>query len=104
MKFFNIAGPCDERFHYMILAAARLPDAPRLVSRGEYFAVHAPRQTGKSTTLRAIARELTASGRYAALYVSCAILPSECDDPVALQSHLLDLIAGEAREPLARGL
>ncbi|MCB9551111.1 MAG: AAA-like domain-containing protein [Myxococcales bacterium] len=100
MKFFNIAGPCDERFHYMIPAAARLPEASKLVARGEYFAVHAPRQTGKSTTLRAIARELTASGRYAALYVSCEMMPREHQPRAEVVRLLLELLAYEARSEL----
>lgn len=33
--------------------------------------VHAPRQTGKTTSLRALARELTDEGKYAALHFSC---------------------------------
>jgi hypothetical protein len=35
-----------------------------------YFVVHAPRQTGKTTTLSALASELTSTGRYAALHFS----------------------------------
>lgn len=33
--------------------------------------IHAPQQTGQTTSLRALARELTDSGRYAALHFSC---------------------------------
>lgn len=56
MRFFNTAGPCDPRFHYMLPAAERLPEAPEIVEMGGYFVVHAPRQTGKTTTLAALAR------------------------------------------------
>jgi hypothetical protein len=55
----------------MVPALARLPEVPRLVERQGYFVVHAPRQTGKTTTLLALADELTRSGRYAALRFSC---------------------------------
>lgn len=55
----------------MIPALERLPTAPRLVDREGYFVVHAPRQTGKTTVIRALAEELTTSGRYAALAFSC---------------------------------
>jgi hypothetical protein len=68
---FNTTGPCRPELHYMIPAARRLPAAPRPVERGDYFVLHAPRQTGKTTVLRALAEQLTASGRYAALYFSC---------------------------------
>jgi hypothetical protein len=55
VRFFNVSGPCDPRFHYMLPAIERLPEAPALVERGAHFVVHAPRQTGKTTTLRALA-------------------------------------------------
>lgn len=71
MRRFNTAGPCDATRHYTLPAAARLPRARDLVEQGEYFVLHAPRQTGKSTTLRALAEALTAEGRFAALYFTC---------------------------------
>lgn len=55
----------------MIAAERRLPEAPDLVEQLGYFVVHAPRQTGKTTALIALAANLTASGRYAALLFSC---------------------------------
>src|SRR5258708_39790464 len=54
----------------MLPASARLPEVPELVARKQYFVVHAPRQTGKTTTLRALAAELTASGTHAAVKLS----------------------------------
>lgn len=89
MKFFNVAGPCDPRFHYMIPASPRLPEAPKLIEEGAYFAIHAPRQTGKTTTLRALAAEVTAAGRYAALYFSCEAARIRQDDLAAVQGVLL---------------
>jgi hypothetical protein len=68
---FNTAGPCHPDRHYMIPAARRLPKAPGLVEQGGYFVVYAPRQTGKTTAIRALAWQLTESGRYAAVYFSC---------------------------------
>ncbi|MEZ4431387.1 MAG: ATP-binding protein [bacterium] len=70
-KRFNVAGPCVAARHYMLPAAERLPRVGDLIEQGAYFAVHAPRQTGKTTTLRAIAREVTAAGEYAALHFTC---------------------------------
>jgi hypothetical protein len=68
---FNTAGPCIAAMHYMIPAERRLPQAPDLVEQLGYFVVHAPRQTGKTTALRALAENLTASGKYAAVLFSC---------------------------------
>lgn len=47
--------------------------------------VHAPRQTGKTTTLMALADRLTAEGRYAALHVSCeaaSVFPDDVGEVV----------------------
>ena len=62
MRRFNTAGPCEPSRHYMIPPLSRLPEAFDLVDQGDYFALHAPRQTGKTTTLRALAKELSAAG------------------------------------------
>ncbi|MBO2455597.1 ATP-binding protein [Actinomadura barringtoniae] len=71
MKAFNTAGPCVPGRDYMLDPLARLPDALRLAEQGKYFVVHAPRQTGKTTALRTMAKELNDTGRYAAVRVSC---------------------------------
>lgn len=69
-RTFGTAGPCVPGRHFMIPAAARLPEVPVLVGRENYFVLHAPRQTGKTTALQALATDLTASGRYAAIVLS----------------------------------
>ena len=71
MRHFNTTGPCDPELHYMLPAEGRLPGLDRLLARGAYFVVHAPRQTGKTTAMQALAERLTREGRYAALYFSC---------------------------------
>lgn len=70
-RHFNTAGPNNIEDHYTVPAAPRLPEARELIEQKGYFVVHAPRQTGKTTTLRALAKELTAEGRYAALHFTC---------------------------------
>src|SRR5262249_33667720 len=65
------AGPCDPARHYMVPPEPRLPEARELIEQQGYFVLHAPRQTGKTTTLRALAKTLTAEGRYAALHFTC---------------------------------
>ena len=69
-RFFNIAGPCVEGKHYMLTPAMRCRDIFMLIDQEMYFAIHAARQTGKTTMLIALTKELEASGRYHALYVS----------------------------------
>ncbi|WP_437714878.1 ATP-binding protein [Sorangium sp. So ce448] len=86
---FNTAGPCRPDWHYMIPAERRLPEAPGLVEQMGYFVVHAPRQTGKTTALRALARRLTAAGRFAALLFSCEEGEAWGDDIGAAQRAIL---------------
>jgi len=67
-KFFNIAGPCNPAKHYMLPATERLPEIMRLIEREQYFAIHAARQSGKTTLLKGLARDINASGERIALY------------------------------------
>ncbi|WP_246053758.1 hypothetical protein [Actinocorallia herbida] len=48
-----------------------LPYARELIEMERYFVVHGPRQSGKTTALRALARTLNAEGRVAAVWLSC---------------------------------
>jgi hypothetical protein len=70
-RFFNTTGACYPDKHYTLPAAERLVEARRLIDQEGYFVLHAPRQTGKTTSLLDLCRQLTAEGRYAALHVSC---------------------------------
>ena len=72
-RFFNTAGPCRPEMHYMLQPERRLPGLRQLVDQQLYFVVHAPRQSGKTTCLRAFAQALTAEGTYAALLTSCEV-------------------------------
>lgn len=100
MRFFNTAGPCEPDRHYMLPAAPRLPEARGLIDQGGYFVVHAPRQTGKTTTLRAIAKELAAEGRYAAVYSSCKVAEAAGEDVEQGVRAILD----ELRENVSAAL
>jgi hypothetical protein len=69
-RWFNTAGPCKPGYHYMLPPARRIPQMRGIIDQMQYFVLHAPRQTGKTTILRGLADELTAEGRYAAVWVS----------------------------------
>jgi hypothetical protein len=101
---FNVAGPCIAERHYMIPAERRLPEAPGLVDQLGYFVVHAPRQTGKTTALRALAQHLTASGRYAAVLLSCEAAHVAGDDYGAAEEILIARVLGEADTTLPADL
>ena len=86
----------------MLPAEERLPDARRIIDRGQYFVLHAPRQTGKTTSMADLARHLTAEGRYAALRFSCEAAEPFGDDIDAAERLVLDVIrATAAKQGLA---
>ncbi|MFI7143697.1 ATP-binding protein [Nonomuraea sp. NPDC050022] len=62
-----------------------------------YFVLHAPRQTGKTTTLRTLASELTAEGDIAALMFSCERAKAAGDDFARAESLLLDSLRAAAK-------
>jgi hypothetical protein len=92
MRRFNTAGPCVAGLHYMLPALERLPQARELIDAAHYFVVHAPRQTGKTTTLAALARALTAEGRHLALRFSCESGGTAGDDYAEATRAILDAI------------
>ncbi|QRN98161.1 ATP-binding protein [Archangium violaceum] len=95
-RWFNTAGPCRADRNYMLPALRRLPEVLPLIDQESYFVLHAPRQVGKTTALRALAEELTASGRYAALHFSCESGEVAGDDFTAAQQAILSRIRRSA--------
>ncbi|HHY53936.1 MAG TPA: AAA family ATPase, partial [Chloroflexi bacterium] len=73
----------------MLPAAARVQPARRLVADYNYFVIHAPRQTGKTTSMIALAQELTASGAYVAALVSVEVGAAFNSDPGAAELAIL---------------
>ena len=63
MRFFNTAGPMRLEDHYAIPPLARVDVAKllELIRAKQYFVLHAPRQTGKTSVLLAL-RDLLNSG------------------------------------------
>lgn len=72
MKFFNTAGPIIPEDHYYIPLSTRLNERElyQLIEQKKYFALHAPRQTGKTSTILNFAKQLNKEGKYIALYVN----------------------------------
>ncbi|MBI4706297.1 MAG: hypothetical protein HY744_34810 [Deltaproteobacteria bacterium] len=95
-RHFNTAGPCLAGRHYMVPPEPRLPEAQPLIEQGAFLVVHAPRQTGKSTTLGAIARRLAAQGRYAAVHFSCETAEPAGDDYERAERIVLGSLADAA--------
>lgn len=80
----------------MLPATARLPSLDRLITQESYFVIHAPRQTGKTTAMLALAQELTSSGRYAAILVSTEVGQPFSHDPGKAEIAILDAWRGAA--------
>ena len=95
-RHFNTAGPNVLQWHYTLSALARLPEVHRLVVDRAWFVLHAPRQVGKTTAMRALAQELTNSGNYAALWATCEAGEPYRDDPAAAELVVIDSIAASA--------
>jgi predicted AAA+ superfamily ATPase len=69
-RWFTTTGPCNPAKYYTLSPTERLPQLERLIAQESYFVLHAPRQTGKTTAMLALAQELTKSGRYTAILLS----------------------------------
>jgi hypothetical protein len=100
MKYFNTTGPCFPEDHYMLPALPRLPEMRSLIDQKLYFVLHAARQTGKTTSMLALARELTTEGRYAAIVLSVQPASVFSHDIDAAEKLLLDAWPDTAEDEL----
>ena len=101
MKKFNTTGPCFPDEHYMLPALDRLPGIRELVAGGNYFVVHAPRQTGKTTALKALVREINAGDDMYAFYCTLEAiqkLMAVPENAIREIRHLVLRSAGMIRE------
>ncbi len=94
-RFFNTAGPCEPSSHYMLPPEKRLPEVGNLIDRAQYFVLHAPRQSGKTTVVRTLAHSLTAGGRYAAVYTNCETAQPAGADVERGVSAILEALAAQ---------
>ncbi|MGB4979244.1 MAG: AAA family ATPase, partial [Anaerolineae bacterium] len=89
-RWFNVAGPCNPDIHYMLSPLTRIPAVWPLIEQQGYFVIHAPRQTGKTTAMIALARALTAAGRFAAVLLSAEVGAAFNNDPGAAELAILN--------------
>ncbi len=82
MRFFNTAGPvrCEEHYCLPPLTRLNLDDILSLIQQKKYFVLHAPRQTGKTSTLFALMDHLNQEGQYRCLYVNVEMAQSARED------------------------
>jgi len=111
-KQFNTAGPCKPDIHYMLSPTARLPELKALIDGQNYFVLHAPRQTGKTTAMMTLAQQLTASGDYTAIVLSVETGAAFKHDPILAQKYIIRnwisttkvLLPGDLQPPKLRDI
>ena len=98
-RFFNTEGPVVAEDHYLLPPLERIDtdEVLALIHRSKYFGLHAPRQTGKTTVLLALADLLRTGGEYRAVYVNVEVAQSAREDVEAAMRAILTQIALEAR-------
>ena len=101
MRSFNTAGPVDSTDHYLIPPLSRLDlnEVLGLVRDKKYFVLHAPRQTGKTSALLALAEVLNGRG-YGCVYVTIETARTARDDVQRAMRTVLVRLASRARKTL----
>jgi uncharacterized protein YlbG (UPF0298 family) len=69
-RFFNTSGANMPEDHYTVDPLSRLTSIRQLIKDKKYFILHAPRQTGKTTTIIELMHALNREGKYIALYIN----------------------------------
>ena len=102
MRYFNTAGPIDPDIHYHVPPLDRLnaEQLLMLIRQRKYFVLHAPRQTGKTSALLALRRELNDHGEFRCVYVNVEIGQSSREDVGAAMRAILSALARGARHSL----
>ena len=102
MRYFNTEGPVVSERHYCIppLDRVNLDEILELIGRQKYFVLHAPRQTGKTSTLLALQDLLNAGGGYRCLYVNVEGGQAAKEDTARAMQALLGQLASRSREIL----
>ena len=92
MRYFNTEGPVVPDEHYCIPPFDRVEfeEILGLIEQKRYFVLHAPRQTGKTSMLEALAERLNAEGRYLCLYIDVQPAQTARSDVAAAMAAVLD--------------
>lgn len=99
MRHFCTAGPIQPDIHYNLPPADRINKGEvfSLIDDRKYFILHAPRQTGKTSCLLALVRELNASGRYRALYINVEAAQAFREDVAGAMIPIVSELAARAK-------
>jgi hypothetical protein len=98
-KFFNIAGPGKKDLHYMIdpLRRVNYDEIATLIDQQSYFVLHAPRQTGKTTSLLAMAKKINDEGKYSCVYMNVETAQTARNNVETGMKAILSAFAGATK-------
>ncbi|MGH9837227.1 MAG: AAA family ATPase [Blastocatellia bacterium] len=99
MRHFNTTGAIQSDIHYSIppLERINLDEVLQLIAARKYFVLHAPRQTGKTTCLRALAAEVNRGGQYRVVYANLEAAQAARENVEAGMQTVLGAITRGAR-------
>ena len=99
MRFFNTAGPVDCKKHYCLAPIQRfnLAEILSLIDQEKYFVLHAPRQTGKTSSLLALMKHLNDEGSHACLYINVETGQAAREDVGRAARSILSELGSRAR-------
>jgi len=99
MRCFNTEGPVVAGEHYLVDPLSRVDVAgiDSLVERNKYFVLHAPRQTGKTSTLLSLVDRYNATGAYRCVYVNVESAQAHDEDIDAVLQTVLRVLGQAAR-------
>lgn len=107
-RFFNTSGPCKPEQHYMISVEERLlslrSQMVAHIEKAQYFILHAPRQTGKTTAMLALSCELTAAGQMIGLYINIEAAQASRNNVEAVNKTIISEIENRAKLQLPETL
>ena len=99
MRFFNTAGPVNCNDHYCLPPLERfdLEEVEMLLAQKKYFVLHAPRQTGKTTSMLALMAHLNRQGQYKTLYTNVEVAQAAREDVAQAMNDILREMSLNAR-------
>lgn len=102
MRRFNTEGPVKPSLHYCVppLDRMNLSEVQSLVRQQRYFVMHAPRQSGKTSTLLALRDLFNSEGAFRCVYASFEAGATARDDVERAMRLVLAELAAQARRTL----
>jgi len=103
MKIFTTEGPVNSQKHYCLPPLERfdLVDILDLIDNEKYFLLHAPPQTGKTSSMLALMEYKNKGGRYRALYANIENAQAARENIELGISEVVQKIARSARDLLS---